>query len=40
MSLSDLYKDIEAHPEHYTEWFKITFEEMTQHASAFFSFES
>ena len=32
MSLNDLKNDIEAHPEHYTEWFKITFEEMTHHA--------
>jgi isopentenyl-diphosphate delta-isomerase len=35
MSLSDLKNDIEAHPEHYTEWFKITFEEMTHHAAVF-----
>ena len=32
MNLNDLEKDIELHPEHYTEWFKITFEEMTHHA--------
>ena len=35
MSLDDLKADIGNHPEHYTEWFKITFEEMTQHASIF-----
>jgi isopentenyl-diphosphate delta-isomerase len=35
MSLNDLKNDIEAHPEHYTEWFKITFEEMTHHAAVF-----
>ena len=35
MSLDDLKADIEHHPEHYTEWFKITFEEMTHHASIF-----
>ena len=34
MNLNELSKDIEAHPEHYTEWFKITFEEMTHHAKA------
>ena len=32
MRLDDLKKDIELYPELYTEWFKITFEEMTQHA--------
>ncbi len=32
MSLEDLSNDIQRHPELYTEWFKITFEEMTQHA--------
>ena len=32
MSLNDLSEDIQQHPEHYTEWFKITFEEMTHHA--------
>ncbi len=32
MNLNDLKKDIELHPELYTEWFKITFEEMTHHA--------
>ena len=32
MSLSDLKKDIQLHPELYTEWFKITFEEMSHHA--------
>ena len=32
MSLNDLKNDIRLHPEHYTEWFKITFEEMTHHA--------
>lgn len=35
MSLDDLKADIEHHSEHYTEWFKITFEEMTHHASIF-----
>ena len=35
MSLDDLKKDIDLYPELYTEWFKITFEEMTQHASIF-----
>ena len=35
MSLKDLSKDIQRHPEHYTEWFKITFEEMTHHAKVF-----
>ena len=32
MSLKDLYNDIHLHPECYTEWFKITFEEMAHHA--------
>ena len=32
MSLNDLKEDIKNHPEQYTEWFKITFEEMTRHA--------
>ena len=32
MSLSELSEDIKEHPEIYTEWFKITFEEMTRHA--------
>jgi len=32
MSLSDLKEDIQLHPELYTEWFKITFEEMSRHA--------
>ncbi len=32
MSLTDLEKDIELYPGLYTEWFKITFEEMTHHA--------
>lgn len=32
MSLSELFEDIKEHPELYTEWFKITFEEMTRHA--------
>ena len=35
MRLEDLQKDIAFYPEHYTEWFKITFEEMTHHASVF-----
>ena len=33
MSLKDLSEDIKLHPELYTEWFKITFEEMTHHAN-------
>lgn len=32
VSLSDLKVDIQLHPELYTEWFKITFEEMSRHA--------
>ena len=32
MNLNDLKNDISAHPEHYTAWFKITFDEMTHHA--------
>ncbi len=32
MSLKDLSNDIQRHPELYTEWFKITFREMTHHA--------
>ena len=32
VSLSDLEVDIQLHPELYTEWFKITFEEMSHHA--------
>ena len=35
MSICDLSKDIKAYPELYTEWFKITFEEMAQHAAIF-----
>ena len=35
MSIDDLEKDIELYPELYTEWFKITFEEMTHHAKMF-----
>ena len=35
MSLEELSEDIQEHPEHYTEWFKITFEEMTRHATIF-----
>ncbi len=35
MRLDDLKKDLELYPELYTEWFKITFEEMTQHANVF-----
>ena len=35
MSIDDLEKDIELHPEHYTEWFKITFAEMVGHAKVF-----
>ena len=33
MSLDDLKEDLLLHPEHYTEWFKITFDEMTHHAN-------
>ena len=32
MRIDELKNDIQLHPEHYTEWFKITFEEMTHHA--------
>ena len=32
MRIDELKNDIQRHPEHYTEWFKITFEEMTHHA--------
>lgn len=32
MNLNDLKNDIALHPELYTEWFKITFEEMSHHA--------
>ena len=32
MTLDALSKDITLYPEHYTEWFKITFEEMSHHA--------
>ena len=32
MSIQSLSKDIKLYPELYTEWFKITFEEMTHHA--------
>ena len=32
MSLNDLKEDLLLHPENYTEWFKITFEEMNNHA--------
>ena len=32
MSLKDLSENIKLHPELYTEWFKITFEEMSRHA--------
>jgi isopentenyl-diphosphate delta-isomerase len=35
MSIDDLEKDIELYPGLYTEWFKITFEEMTHHAKMF-----
>ena len=33
--LDELKKDIERYPDLYTEWFKITFEEMCQHAEVF-----
>ena len=32
MNLEHLSKDINLYPEQYTEWFKITFEEMSHHA--------
>lgn len=35
MRLDDLKKDLKLYPELYTEWFKITFEEMTRHANVF-----
>ncbi|MDO5315636.1 MAG: isopentenyl-diphosphate Delta-isomerase [bacterium] len=35
MRLDDLKKDLELYTELYTEWFKITFEEMTRHANIF-----
>ena len=35
MSLEELSEDIQKHPEHYTEWFKISFDEMTRHATIF-----
>ncbi len=35
MRLDDLKKDLVLYPELYTEWFKITFEEMTRHANIF-----
>jgi isopentenyl-diphosphate delta-isomerase len=35
MAIQDLEKDIELYPEYYTEWFKITFKEMTHHAKVF-----
>ena len=31
MSLDDVASDMEAHPECYTEWFKISFEEVREH---------
>ena len=34
-SLDDLENDIRLHPEQYTEWFKITFDEMRHHAASF-----
>lgn len=34
-NLDDLEKDIQLQPELYTEWFKITFEEMRHHAASF-----
>ena len=35
MSLNDLKEDLLLHPKLYTEWFKITFEEMVGHAGVF-----
>ncbi len=36
MSIDALSKDLELYPNHYTEWFKITFEEMLHHAKSVF----
>lgn len=36
MTVADLKEDIQLHPEQYTEWFKITFEEMLHHAKSVF----
>ena len=36
MTVADLKDDIQLHPEQYTEWFKITFEEMLHHAKSVF----
>ena len=36
MTVADLKDDIQFHPEQYTEWFKITFEEMLHHAKSVF----
>ena len=33
MSLDEISEDLEAHPELYTEWFKITFKEVVEHAN-------
>ena len=33
MSIEDLQKDLASYPALYTEWFKITFEEMSRHAN-------
>ena len=31
MSLDDISSDMKAHPEQYTEWFKISFDEIIRH---------
>ena len=36
MTVADLKDGIQLHPEQYTEWFKITFEEMLHHAKSVF----
>lgn len=36
MTVADLKDNIQLHPEQYTEWFKITFEEMLHHAKSVF----
>lgn len=33
-SLNDLTRDLQSHPERYTEWFKITFNDLMRHLSA------
>lgn len=36
VSIDALSKDLELYPNHYTEWFKITFKEMLHHAKSVF----